>query len=193
MSIIYNIYSNNNLGGAVNFAAPIGSSSTLSFTTATLPVASDTTFIVRAQDTATGLEEANTLVVQRIILDLNGNDVSHRPNPPHALQAAPTPNGGCLVSWAYQPLGEGGAPTGFYVYLTAGASSNYTVSAATVPYFANAQGYTSQLTGLVDTQPYTVAVRAFNAVATEPNTYIASLAGDSTPPSSVELLAVASF
>ncbi|MDE2508694.1 MAG: hypothetical protein KGM43_15900 [Planctomycetota bacterium] len=193
MSIIYNIYSNNNSGGAVNYAAPIASTAALSFTTSTLPPGSDTTFAIRAQDTATGLEEANTIVVRRVILDANGNDVSAQPNAPHALQAAPTAGGGCSVSWAYQSQGQGAPPNGFYVYSTAGSTPNYAAPAATVPYSTTAAGFQCEVNGLVDGQIYAVAVRAFNAVATESNTVAVSVTGDLTPPANVDLFSVATF
>ena len=133
MGISYNIYANDGLGGAVNYAAPLASTTSISFTTGSLPRSSDTTFAVRAMDTTTGLEEANTEARVRVVLDGNGLDISARPNAPRALMARASAGGGCLATWGYNPVGQAGAPTGFLVYLTPGATANYSTPATTVP------------------------------------------------------------
>ena len=190
MGIAYNVYANDGLGGAVNYAAPIATTAALTYSPGPLPMASDTTFAVRAFDTATGLEESNTEARVRVILDANGQDVTARPNPPNALAVRATSGGGALATWGYNPVGQGGAPAAFLVYLTPGAVPNYAAPAATVPYFAGTPRFSCALAGLADGVTYAVAVRASNAAATEGNTSaVALVSGDSTPPSNVDVLA----
>ena len=192
MAILYNVYANDGLGGAVNYASPIASTASLSFTTGSLPPSSDTTFAVRAMDASTGLEEANTEARVRVVLDANGQDISARPNAPTALMARATAGGGCLATWGYNPVGQGGLPTGFLVYLTRGTTASYTTPAITVPFIASTARFSCQLTGLTDGASYVVAVRSTNASATEVNTAAVSVVvGDSTPPGNVDGLAAA--
>jgi len=195
MGIVYNIYANDGLGGAVNYAAPIATTGALTYTPGPLPRASDTTFAVRASDTATGLEESNTEARVRIILDSNGQDISSRPNAPNHLAVRATAGGGCLATWGYNPVGQGGAPSAFLVYLTRGAVPSYSDPAATVPFLAGTARFSCALAGLADAATYAVAVRASNLTATEGGTSaVALVTGDSTPPNNVDTLAgVATF
>jgi hypothetical protein len=189
MGIVYNVYANDGQGGPVNYATPIATTAALSFTPPPLAAPSDNTFLVRAFDTAVGLEEANTDARVRIVVDSAGNDVTTRPNAPFALALRATAGGGCDASWSYNTAGQGGPPTGFYVYLSPGASPSYASPAATVPYVAGRAGYACELSGLVDGATSTVAVRAFNAAGAETNTtVVASIVGDSTPPTNVDAL-----
>ena len=149
-NFIYNIYSNGGTGGPVDYSTPIATTASLSYVTGTLAAPSDNTFAVRCLDPSTNLEEANTDARVRIVIDANGLDVSSRPNPPDALVVRPTANGGCKVSWSYSSAGQGGLPSGFFVYLTPGAVANYANPAATVPFVPGRAGYTCNLTGLAD-------------------------------------------
>ena len=195
MSIIYNVYVNDGRGGAVNYGSPIATTAALTYTTGPLPPSSDSTFAVRAFDTTTGLEESNTEARVRVILDPNGKDITARPNAPTALAVRAAAGGGCLATWGYNPVGQGGAPTAFLVYLTPGPVPDYTTPAATVPFVVGTAGFSCTLAGLADGTSYAVAVRASNAAATEGNTSaIALVTGDSTPPNNVDaLVGVATF
>ena len=195
MGIVYNIYANDGLGGAVNYATPIAATAALTYTPGPLPQASDTTFAVRAFDTTTGLEESNTEARVRIILDPNGQDISARPNAPNALAVRATAGGGCLATWGYNPVGQGGPPSAFLIYLTPGAAPDYTAAAATVPFLAGMARFSCALAGLADGATYSVAVRASNPAAIERNTSaVASVTGDATPPNNVDALSgVATF
>lgn len=189
MAILYNVYANDGLGGPVNYASPIATTSALSWTSGPLAPSSDNTFVVRAFDSTTGLEEANTEALARIILDPTGNDASSRPNAPSALVARAIAGGSCLASWAYTPTGQGGWPTAFSVFLAAGSSAGYAAPAATVPFVPGRLAYSCQLAGLADGATYTVAVRASNGAIGERNTSaVAIVIGDSTPPANVDAL-----
>lgn len=191
MGIVYNVYANDGRGGAINYATPIATTASLSFTPPALAAPSDTTFLVRAFDTAVGLEESNTDARVRIVLDAAGNDVTARPNAPFALAVRATAGGGGAASWSYNAAGQGGPPAGFYIYLSPGAAPSYTAPAATVPYVAGRACYSCGLSGLAEGSPSTVAVRAFNAAGVEGNTTaVASIVGDATPPSNVDALTV---
>jgi hypothetical protein len=189
MSIVYNVYANDGRGGLVNYAAPIGTTASLTFNPPALAAPSDTTFVVRAFDTSVGIEEANTQARVRIVIDANGQDVTAIPNAPGALFVRATQGGGCLATWAYNPAGQAGPPAGFSVFLTPGTAAAYTTPTATVPFVPGQVGYSCELAGLADGSTYTVAVRAYNAVATEANTtVVARVVGDSTPPEGVDAL-----
>ncbi|HWE37721.1 MAG TPA: hypothetical protein VG406_14230 [Isosphaeraceae bacterium] len=190
MGIVYNVYANDGHGGPVNYATPIATTTALSFKPPALAAPSDSTFVVRAFDTTVGLEEANTDARVRIVVDAGGNDITARPNAPFALALRATAGGGCSASWSYNPAGQGGPPTGFYAYLSPGTSPSYASPAATVPYVAGLAGYSCELSGLVDGTTSTIAVRAFNSAGIGTNTTaVASITGDSTPPTNVDALA----
>ena len=193
MSIIYHVYANDGQGGLVNYTTPIGSTSGLSFSPPALAAPSDNTFAVRAFDTVLGLEESNTDARIRIVIDSGGNDLTALPNAPSAIAANPTAGGGCSIAWAYNPVGQGGPPLGFHVYLNAGLSASYTIPAASVAYVAGTVGYSCVLTALADGVVYTTAVRAFNSDGIETNTAaVAQIVGDATPPNNVDQLAALS-
>jgi hypothetical protein len=168
----YNIYANNGAGGPIDYTTPIGSTTDLSFVIGPLAPLSDNRFAVRALDPATNLEEANTESCVRILLDANGSDISSRPNPPHALVIRSIAGGGCRASWAYNPIGQGGTPIGFHVYLTQGNTPAYDSPSASVAYLAGTMGYSCVLSGLAAGTSYTVAVRAYNGTAIENNTTV---------------------
>ena len=189
MSITYNLYANDGRGGSVNYSAPIGTTSGLNFSPPALAAPSDNTFAVRAVDTVLGLEESNTDARVRIVIDSGGHDLTSLPNPPTAMSASPTVGGGCLIVWAYNPIGQGGAPIGFNIYLTAGTSPAYATPATSAAYLPGTVGYASNVSGLADGVLYVAAVRAFNATGVETNTTaVALVVGDATPPNNVDQL-----
>jgi hypothetical protein len=130
---------------------------------------SDNTFLVRAYDPTTGLEEANTEAMVRLVIGPNGLDLTGLPNPPHALAASDAQGGGCRITWAYSPDWESGTPSGFHVYISAGTVVETTAASATVPYLSGVSGYSCLLPGPFSRTTYTVLVRSFNAVGTESN------------------------
>jgi hypothetical protein len=184
MAISYNIYANDGMGGDVDYSTPIASSSDLTYATGTLATPSDNTFAVRAFDTVSGIEEANTDARVRIILNASGNDITAQPNAVVGLSATPTAGGSCWVSWGYVPTGQGGPPSLFNVTLTAGTTPS-TNPGASIPYLTGVAGYGCSLSGLAGNTPYTIAVQAVGAssvllgpVATVPITYLATTLSD---------------
>ena len=163
MAISYNIYANDGQGGEVDYSSPITSTANLSQTLGPLAAPSDNRFGVRAFDTVSGIEEANTNVRVRIILDASGNDVSALPNPVMGLSAKPTAGGTCWVSWGYDPSGQGGPPVRFRVDLTPVGSTPTTDPAATIDYLPGVSGYGCSLGGLAGNTPSTIGVRAVGA------------------------------
>jgi hypothetical protein len=191
--VIYNVYSNDGAGGPVDYTRPIASTSNLSFVVGPLAPASDNRFAVRAFDPSTNLEEANTEACVRIVIDPNGSDITARPNSPHALIVRSTAGGGCRVVWAYSPVGQGGPPTGFYVYLTPGVTPSYSSPESSVAYLTGTMGYACDLSGLAASSTYSIAVRAYNAVAVENNTTVVAIlqtsAMSATPVDSLTVVA----
>lgn len=195
MSISYNIYANNGRGGPVDYATPIGRTTSLTFNPPALAAPSDNTFAVRAFDASTGLEESNTDARVRIIIDSLGADVTALPNAPNALSVRSASGGGGLISWTYNPIGQGGAPLGFYVYLSPGTSPVYGRPIASIPFVSGKVDYRFDVTGLADGASYVAAVRAFNSIGVENNTTATGLiVADSTAPNNVDqLVASATF
>lgn len=197
---IYMIYANDGAGGVVDYAAPIGTTSALTFTTGTLAADSDWTFAVRAKN-AYG-EETNTDARTRVILDSGRNDVTSLPLAPTQLTARPLASGGMRVEWSYPYPRATNQPTGFHVYHDAGTGTvDYATVRATVNFglaslpsgYATAgflsPHYRADLSGLSDGTAYKFGVRAFNAAAEEGNTDIVTATADATAPSSVDSLA----
>src|SRR5205085_892840 len=58
MALVYRVYSNGGTGGPVDFTSPVATTGGLTSTVGPLAPSTDTTFVVRAFDPATGLEEA---------------------------------------------------------------------------------------------------------------------------------------
>jgi hypothetical protein len=160
MPISYNIYMNDGRGGDVDYTTPIATTHGLTFTFGPLAAPGDTTFAVRAIDTTSGIEEANTDARARIVLDASGNDVTNRPHNVRGLSVRPTRGGCCRVAWGYVPIGREAIPIRFAVYLTPGSSPDLSTPAAVVPYAAGTVGYECSLSGLADQTSYIVAVRA---------------------------------
>lgn len=163
MAVAYRIYSNHGNGGPVDFSAPIAITAGLTYSTGPLGLSTDTTFVVRAYDTVTGIEEANTGPGVQIAVGADGTDASSLPNATHALTLSPAAGGGARVSWAYAPAGSFGTPTGFSVYLTEGTAANESSPAATVAYVPNQVGYSCVLPGPYALSAYTATVRSSNA------------------------------
>jgi hypothetical protein len=185
MAISYNIYANDGAGGDVDYTTPIATTSDLSYATGPLAASSDNTFAVRAFDTVSGIEEANTDARVRIVVDANGNDVTARPNAVVGLSARPTVGGTCWVSWGYDPAGQGGPPSTFNVTLTAGSTPSLADPVASIASLPGVPGYGCSLSGLAGNTPYTIAVQAVGPssvlvgpVATVSITYLATPLSD---------------
>lgn len=185
MSLEYKIYGSDGLGGPIDYSTPIGTTSSLTFSPPALAPGSDWSFAVRARDTVSGLTEDNVDAIVRVVTDALGADITGRPNAPTGLAAVVAANGSVRVSWAYNPGGQGAAPTGFHVYRTTPTIS-YASPTATVPYVSGVPTYSTTLTGLTDGASYQVAVRAYNATAEEPNATVATVTARSSGPAAVE-------
>ena len=168
MAISYNIYANDGRGGDVDCNTPIASTALQTYVIDQLDFPSDHTFAIRAFDTTSGIEEANTDARVRIVLDSSGNDVSAQPNPVFGLSATPTAGGTCWVAWGYDPTGQGGPPSEFNVTLTAGPIASLSSPSATVAYLPGVAGYGCTLSGLSSNSSYTIAVQAVGA-SSRPN------------------------
>jgi hypothetical protein len=193
-TIAYRVYKNNGSGGPVDYTTIVAQTSSLSYAASALGTPSDTTFVVRAVDTANGnLEDLNQDARTRIRIDASGNDISAQPNPVLFIASKPLASGALRVRWAYNPRGQGGAPTGFKVWITTGGSVNYAASpSTTVAYDPNKQIFSVDFAAstLTDGTTYSVGVRAYNSTATETNTVSSAIIGQATGPTAVEALTV---
>lgn len=187
MAIIYRIYSNGGSGGPIDVATPIATTTGTTYTPPALAPSGDYRFAVRAHDTETGIEEANTQATVRLTLDGSGRAVGRGPNPVHALVARPLAGGDCRVEWAYHPAGQSMPPGTFAVYLTVGPTPALASPVAIVPHRAGTHGYSCPLRGLDDSTVYSVSVvaRGVDDLATS-LPVSTTVRGDSTPPDDVE-------
>lgn len=184
MPTSYNVYGNGGLGGPVDYSTIVATTSSLNYTGATLANPSDTTFAVRATDGTS--EEQNIDCRVRIVIDVDGNDVSAIPNAPSMLSAVPTLGGGCRVDWLHVAVANTPVPLGFKVWLTSGPTVNYAASpAATVPFSPRLFRFSAVLSGLSDGVAYSIGVRATNQAGDETNTIRASVTGLAIGPSPV--------
>lgn len=175
MAIIYRIYTNGGTGGPVDYSAPVASTTGGSVAGIVISNDSDTTFAVRVLDDVSNKEEANTDAQVRILVDNAGQDVSGRPNPPHALSLASSTSGACRVSWAYAPAARFMAPIGFHVYLSEVSHATTAIPTATVEYTPGKIGYSYLSVGPYSQSTYTASVRSFNAAGED--TGLASITG----------------
>lgn len=184
----YHIYGNDSRGGPVDYTAVLATVTGTSWDSPTLPEEAVATFAVRAFDPDTGLEEENVDARLTITLDDLGNDLTGLPNAPIGLAARASAGGTAVVTWHYNPGGQGSAPTVFRVYLGT-PTPDYSTPAATVSYAsAGGRGYSATLSGLSGGTVYQVAVRAANASGEEPNTATVSVTGATVGPLAVESL-----
>jgi hypothetical protein len=185
--IEYRLYANTGVGDPVDLATPIGTTSGLTFDTAPLSYPSDWTFLVRAYDTVLGIEEANVDARVRIVLDAAGLNITGRPNAIGNLTVRAGVAGAIRPSWTYSEAGQGGAPTGFKVWRTLGASVNYAVAPdLTIPYVRGSTLYETSVPGGIDGTTYSIGVRAYNAISDDGNTLSVTITADSTGPDAVD-------
>lgn len=190
MSIAYRIYANDGAGGPVDYSTAVATTSGLTYATAALALGSDTTFAVRAYDTASLLEDQNVDARCRVLLDAAGVDITGRPRPISGLSAVARAGGTARVEWAW-PYAARPYPTGFKVWLTAGSTTNFAASPAATVAFTGPSG-AATLAGLADGSAYVVSVRAYTALADDGNTLSAAVTGDSTGPAAPTLTLTAS-
>jgi len=178
MTIAYHVYGNRGDGGPVDLSSPLLTTTDLSCVIGPLGLSTDNTFLVRAFDTVTGLEEANTMATVRVSIGSDGVENTGLPNAPQALTLSAITGGGCLVGWVYAPMFGKGLPAGFRVYLSTGSSIDYGTVTATIPYVAGQLGYSCLVPGPLEPATYQVSVRSFNTVGTEGNNVTQSVSID---------------
>jgi hypothetical protein len=180
----YNIYSNAGSNGPINYTVPVATVYALQYTTAPMNYPAVWKWGVRAFN-AYG-EEQNLDCAVTIILDANGNDITNRPLPPTGLRAVPQLGGFIRVEWYYPQTNGPKTPTGFHVYSGTGLPLSYT-GPTTVLYssgIANTFG--------IKMGPYAngtvefFGVRAYNAVAEEPNVITTSAIAVTVGPTAVD-------
>lgn len=185
MSLEYRVYSNDNRGGPVILGAPPATTSSLTWTSPNLPAPSDTTFLVRTFDTASGLEDPNTDARVRIILDQEGNDISGYPRAPIGLTVRPLAGGAARVTWTGQAFA---GATGFSVYVwEASGAPDYAAEVVSVAASPDnpARRYSATITGLAGGTAYRVGVRAFNGAGEERNTITVGVTGRTAGPAAI--------
>lgn len=185
MATEYHVYANTGIGDPINYASPVATTASTTYTSPTVTGPATWSYDVRAFDTVTGLEEQNIDSVT-IQVNASGNDVSNTPAAPVSLSVLARAGGAVLVDWAYPGISAVAAPTGFHVYLGSTGSPDYTSPVATVVAGPALLGqYTALIAGLTNGTTYQVGVRAFNATAEEANTFFKSVVALSVGPLAV--------
>lgn len=189
--IVWDIFTNDGAGGPINYATPIATVSSPTFTTSALPLNSDNRFAVRARDSANALSELNVDAIVRIIVDGAGADVSALPPAPFGLTARAKSGGTAEVSFQIDPY-DRVKPTQFSIYLTpfASGSPSWSTPAATISAISGRRYYRSTLTGLSDGASYWIGVRSSNGSIQEKNTTTIDIVGSSIGPASIDNLSI---
>src|SRR5208282_3600222 len=171
IQVKYHVYSNTGTGDPINYTVPIATTARLTYLTSPLSYPGTWSFGVRAFDQFG--EEQNLDCAVTIILDGSGNDITLRPSAPTGLRALAMVAGAIRVEWAYLVINRATVPTGFNVYIGTGGVVNYATPVAIVSYASGiANTFVANLMGLTSGTVYSIAVRAFNAIAQEPNTIV---------------------
>jgi hypothetical protein len=182
----FNIYSNHG-SGAIDYTIPVATVYGLTWTSHPLAYPDTWRFGVRAFNNYG--EEQNLDAAVTIILDSGGNDITLRPGPPIGLRAFPLAGGTVRVEWSYPVLNRATVPTGFHVYLGTGGPPSYGGPPATVLFSSGVLNvFVCNLAGLTGGTTYQIGVRAYNAVAEEPNTVTVSVTADTAGPAAVDSL-----
>lgn len=182
-TVNYHVYKNNDAGGPVDYSTVIATVTVPSYTYVSV-FPCDTIIAIRAFDPATGLEEQNVSARCRVRLDASGNNISAVPNAPDGLTVRPGAGGSALAQWAYNAGGQGGAPTGFHVYIGTPTVS-FGSPVASAPYSTGRLLFSANLSGLSNAT-YQVVVRAYNATTEETNTNAVTFTASSIGPLPVE-------
>lgn len=186
MSLEYRIYGNGGSGGGVDYTTVLDTTASLTWTSPALSDGTDWTFVVRAHDTVSDLEDEEADTRARVVIAADGSDATNWPLPPSGVTVKARAGGGAKVIWQHPFSPSGKAPSGFHVYSGTPIVS-YSAPAATVAYSPNdpARTYSALLSGLSDGSAYQVVVRAFNGSGEEPNTTVVSVTGRASGPAPV--------
>jgi hypothetical protein len=192
MTTGYRIYTNDFLGGPVDWSAPAATVTGLSWDSPELPAGAAADFRVVPYDTVTGYECRDGDSRALVGLDGGGNDLSLFPAPPAGLTVTAAAGGTATVAWL---AGSGGnAPARFWNVYAGTPAPDYSVPAAGVPAVPGSgpgRHYRATVTGLAGGVTYRVGVRAVSAAGEEPNTTTAAVTGKTTGPAAVGGLAAA--
>jgi hypothetical protein len=184
--IQYHVYGNTGIGDPINYATPLATVDALTWSSSSLAASGTWKFGVRAFDAVTGLEEENLDCAVKIVLDASGSDVTNRPLSPTGLRAFAVKGGAIKVEWYYPQAQGPGQPTGFHVYVTAGATLSYATPAATVPYSAGLMNvFQAVIPGLIGGVGYVLACRAYNGSGEETNIVTVPVTAVTMGPSAV--------
>jgi hypothetical protein len=155
MAIAYRVYSNSGAGDPVNYAAPAGTGSALTWTSAPCTYPGTWSFGVRAADTLSGLEEQNIDAVVTITLDPSGNDITNQPPAPVGLRGFAIEGGAIRIEWTLPTTRPAKTPVGFNVFCSATGLPDYETVVATVPYGKSiANAYVCNLSSLTSGATY---------------------------------------
>lgn len=179
-NLIYNVYTNTGIGDHVSYLAPVFTTNLLFYTPPPLVGPCDWSFHVRAEDVETVEEEKNLDARLRIVIDANGTDITGRPSSPTKIAVFQVKGGVIRVQWMFVPRQGSSPPTKFNVY--AGTPLiNYLAPVTNVGYVGSGS-YSATISGLTADLTYQFGVRAYNAVAEDPNTEVVSATIDGTGP-----------
>ena len=192
----YSIYANTGAGDPIAYNTAVNTTTTTTWTSSALSYPGTWSFGVRASN-AYG-EEQNLDCAVTVFLSASGADITRMPPAPTDLKAYAVAGGGIRVEWHYAFPPASRRPSGFHIYqgghgfirlLESGYRRLLETHITTVAY-TGLTHYAVTIPGLADGTSYSFTVRAYNAVAEEPNTVTVTATADATGPTAIDGLTI---
>lgn len=178
--IQYRIYRNDGAGGPIDFTTPL--TMTPSLTYQTTPLApGDWSFVVRAVDDQTNLEDQGVTSRVRLIVGPTGQNLTGRPLAPPSFVARFRSPSQILVRW-YGLDRTPPYPTSFGIWISSTGSVDFTTSPTRTVPAAQGIGHYSVLVPAPGAGPWTVGLAAINAVGQDGQNLTATVAAVAIPP-----------
>ena len=190
LALVYRIYSNGGLGGAIDYGSPIAETSGLEWTSEPLPPGSSFRFGVRTYSPVDDCQDENLDASVALVVDARGRDATGVPRPPVGLRALDQGGGRVRLEWTTGgPSRFEAAATHFNAYLGRDVVTDFP-SPIVVPAPASRGGVVAtELRDLPTGRSFAVIVRAANEFGEDDNVAAVRFTVDLFPPSRVDDLA----
>lgn len=186
IGLIYRVYSNGGLGGAIDYSSPIAEVDGQEWVSEPLAVGASFRFGVRSYDPARGLEEENIDAAVSLNLDHAGRDVTRVPRAPIGLRAIDLGSGRVRLEWTDAGRQGPNMATAFHVYISQESIVDFSSPIIVLAGASRGDSFATEIGGLLDGRQYAAVVRSRNSYGEEGNVSTIHFTVDSTPPSQVD-------